>query len=267
VPAFLTNSSYFDFALSLEGIISSLILLELLLFANCHSLLELRFTVQSVTFKDVLGEIVIGRNANLNNRINDVMSAKNDKQFARPKLYQIYHLLSLTRSKTTEFKEKVKEVKTRFSRLDSVVGAILILCLTINFLDEIPFEKVGLFSLENYKQYAFGFSDFKIFLWYISWKACVILTSMIWYMFNPYWWRNAILPGICLYLYQFYEIFQETQRIEDYNNFRIIPIVLANLIVFFIISKVVRSRARIVDNLEFLNNEFEKGIESVAVEN
>ena len=267
IPAFFINLSYFDFAFSIEGVLSSLIILELLVYANHFFLLEIRFKIQSITIKDIIGEVVKKRNANLNSRINLVKSAKDKNTVAKQKLYQLYHLLNLTKIRNNEFTDKVRVVNTKFHMQDYFIGLILIICFAINFLDEIPFEEIGFISNVEYEAYAYGFIDFKIFIWYISWKVCMILTAMIWYVFNPYWWRNAILPGICLYLYQFYEIFQETPKIEDYNNFRIIPIVLVNLIIFFIISRVVSSRARIMDNLEYLNSEFEKGIESVALEN
>jgi hypothetical protein len=80
----------------------------------------------------------------------------------------------------------------------------------------------------------------------------------VWFITSLNWWRYSILSPLIIYSYQFWEAFQDVQIIEAYGNLRIMPLVILNVAIVLLISKLVKYRADLLEVYENVNVEMEE---------
>lgn len=111
-----------------------------------------------------------------------------------------------------------------------------------------------------------GFLDAKIFMWFISRKLMVIVPSIIWFFTYHSWWRYAILPTLVLFLFQFWEAFQDVQTIEAHSNIKVFPLVFLSILLVLALSRIVRRQSQTLDAYEQISLEIEQLIKKLSDE-
>jgi len=111
-----------------------------------------------------------------------------------------------------------------------------------------------------------GFKDVSIFLWFVTRKFTVIAILTIWFVTCPFWWRYALFSPLIIYSYQFWEAFQDNTILDSYSNLRVLPLVLINIAVVLLISKMVKSKARFLVMYEDMSEEIEEILEEMKGE-
>ena len=141
---------------------------------------------------------------------------------------------------------------------------ILLLALLV-IHNAIP-RNISVINLGNFEIGSFGFIDIGTLVFYSSQKLVLGILSIIWLIFNPYWWRWAILSPIIFYSYQFWESFQSTYEIESAGNLSVFPLVFLKIGGVFLLSRVIRRISINLDYKAFLEAELDKSLGELSRE-
>ena len=146
-----------------------------------------------------------------------------------------------------------------------IISFVLILSFLLWFLNRlIPVGTqqldLGFMVLKTY-----GFNDINILIWYLASKAMIIIPLFVWFITCSYWWRFAILSPITLYVFQFWEAFQDTNSLEGWGNARAFPIIFVIIIFLLILSKSVKYKFGVVEMYEYLTDQIEADLEMLVV--
>ncbi|MBT8205084.1 MAG: hypothetical protein KJP14_03450 [Eudoraea sp.] len=111
-----------------------------------------------------------------------------------------------------------------------------------------------------------GFTDASTFLWYSSKKFVMIILLVLWFFSTYNWWRYALLSPIILYMYQFWESFQDINSLDAYGNVKVFPLVFLSVLLVLAFSHVVRLQSRTLDTYEEISIEIDRLIKKLGKE-
>ncbi|MCX2719533.1 hypothetical protein [Lentiprolixibacter aurantiacus] len=156
----------------------------------------------------------------------------------------------------------------RLSIIPNLIYALVIMVSTIPWYLHYTIPegaanyKIGILNISSH-----GFYDAQVFTWFISLKLMVIVPMFIWFITYHTWWRYAILSPLILYLFQFWEAFQEGYLIiEAYGNYRVFPLVLLSVFLLFTLSRIVRRHSRSLDTYDRISREIDHLIDKLGEE-
>jgi len=219
-----------------------------------HSLLEHLHSKLNHSIKNFMNKILYTKDARLN---------LSTYQYLRKILYIKIALQDKYISSLTRLKHKKKK---SILLSDAVIVFSFMLILILWYIPyKIPdgiesIEIVG-FIIQDH-----GFKDVSIFLWFVTRKFTVIAILTIWFVTCPFWWRYALFSPLIIYSYQFWEAFQDNTILDSYSNLRVLPLVLINIAVVLLISKMVKSKARFLVMYEDMSEEIEEILEEMKGE-
>ena len=125
----------------------------------------------------------------------------------------------------------------------------------------IPTYEVGPLTI-----HANGFLDASLFFRFISLKIMILVPLVVWYLNSNFWWRYALLSPIILYMYQFWESFQDIYNLDAYGNIKVFPLVLVSILLVLALSHVVRQQSRTLDAYEQISLEIDRLIKKLSKE-
>ncbi|MBT8322761.1 MAG: hypothetical protein KJO94_04715 [Eudoraea sp.] len=144
---------------------------------------------------------------------------------------------------------------------------ILILCssslrIAYGYIPKgIPAIEIGLLTID-----ANGFLDASMFIRFISLKIMILVPLVIWYLNANFWWRYALLSPIILYMYQFWESFQDINSLDAYGNIKVFPLVFLSVLLVLALSRVVRQQSQTLDTYEEISMEIDRLIKKLGKE-
>ncbi len=117
------------------------------------------------------------------------------------------------------------------------------------------------FGLFDFAQY---YSNNWFFIWFITVKISLLIQYIIWFVSQNEWWRFAILSPIVLTIYQFAEVFGETQTIDESSFLRAVPII--GLVICFILLffRAINYKSKILNIYDELSSEIEVLLQKVG---
>ena len=233
--------------------------LEIVIFHYYYTFRMSYSHVLRVTVKDLVRDSISRKSYKLNSEIKELREQKVDQMPSLPRLYHLYHMKAVLSNNSKELGNHILQFqKEKFRVSDVLIGIVLLILFTLQFVHlAIPQEVTSLKFAELIIDTQ-GFQSMDIFVWYLFRKIGIIAILIIWYLFGRNWWRFALLPAIILYLYQFWEIFQENFEIAGYENFKLFPAIGIILVLFMFLSRLIRSRIHLLENIEYLNSEFNR---------
>ncbi len=247
-----------DFIFTLEWSVISIIYAEQLIFLRYSLVPQLNSFKQHASNLELVKEIFDHDNQKFNRLVGSLKKSANPKGL-HSQIYQLYHLTNIGKTRVKKYQNNPHKKIGRNSILGSATVVLLTIFLLFKyFYTHIPVENdsynfFGLFQIGD-----FGFADVNSFIWYFLGKLEIISSCFVWLIFNKEWWGKMIIPGICLYVFQLIEIFEPTVTIESSVAFRAIPITLAVLMIFWIVTKTMLIKAKFLDNVTYLESELER---------
>lgn len=180
-------------------------------------------------------------------------------------LKKVFYLFSLLEEQANQFIDNKNEHgKVRIkNNLNSVFICLITLMIFLWFMPY--FLPTGVETIEffSYEIHSHGFVDIMTLVWFASRKLIVVLFLSIWFIGSPYWWRYAILSPLFLFSYQFWETFQDSIILDSFSNLRVLPLVLLNIVIVLMISKLVKNKTNILTMYEDIHEEIETILEEL----
>lgn len=95
-----------------------------------------------------------------------------------------------------------------------------------------------------------GFSDASTFFYVFCNKTCVLLCLTIWFFLEKRWWRFAILSPILLVSNQVYNLFAETNSLDEFELYQSGPYLLGLAVILIVLAKIADNQKCILDLIE-----------------
>ncbi|MEZ2414203.1 hypothetical protein ACA086_04510 [Muriicola sp. E247] len=180
-------------------------------------------------------------------------------------LKKVFYLFSFLEEQANQLIDKKyeHEKNRRKNNLNSVFVCLFILMIFLWFMPYLLPSGVTTIEIFSFEIHSHGFNDVMTLVWFASRKLIVVLFLSIWFIDSPYWWRYAILSPLFLFSYQFWETFQETSILDSFSNLRVLPLVLLNIVIVLMISKLVKNRTNILTMYEDIHEEIETILEEL----
>lgn len=180
-------------------------------------------------------------------------------------LKKVFYLFSLLEEQANQFIDN-KNAHGKVRNKNNINSVFICLITLMIFLWFMPyFLPTGVETIEifSYEIHSHGFVDIMTLVWFSSRKLIVVLFLSIWFIGNSYWWRYAILSPLFLFSYQFWETFQDTSILDSFSNLRVLPLVLLNIVIVLMISKLVKNKTNILTMYEDIHQEIETILEEL----
>ncbi|SFR46518.1 hypothetical protein SAMN04490243_1818 [Robiginitalea myxolifaciens] len=249
---------------SSEGLVLMVFFFELILIRNSKYIKRIFLFDDNTSSLELFIEAIEGRNQKLNKKILEVRKQIDDSRSIRD-IYQLYYLKVLAKKELQKYDNVVAKNGNRHFIKNWIIPICLILMLMLKiwvyYFDESNRE-FNLFGV--WFSHSFGFVDAKSFAWYFTGKLEIIVYSIAWIIYSESWWKYVILPGICLYCLQFWEIFQSKLSLETDITIQAIPLTIAVVIFSSVITKLVLTKAQLLDNIEYLEDEMERRLDQAV---
>ena len=208
-------------------------------------------------------EIILSGKLKFNNEIRRTVNNKPNLEL-KEYVYRIYYFNQLAASNENRFPSLRRQQIGNSIKDNSILGLTMILLSALLLIHFVVPSNVNFLQFGSITIGSFGFKDFGTFIYYTSQKFVLLNLSIIWFVFNPYWWRWAILSPIIFYSYQFWEGFQTTSDLESSGNLSVFPLVFLTIAGVFLLSRVIRRISINLDYQEFLEEELENSIAQLS---
>jgi hypothetical protein len=148
----------------------------------------------------------------------------------------------------------------RKSGMHAIFLIVFILLIPLFFVNEI------FVSGKSSMQFAFleieshGFVDIRSLIWYAKNKLILILVLSIWFISTYSWWRYCLLIPLSIYMFQFWEAFQDNRYIEAYGNLSTLPILFIFLVTFVLIGNMARKKIFHFQLLQEIDSKIEQSV-------
>jgi hypothetical protein len=193
--------------------------------------------------------------------LNEISNLRKNKVTVPSSLYlkKIFHLKNLLKSNLRIAVESpLNSMKPIYSKIEFTIAFILICITALWFFPfKIP-EGVTEVHFMGISMGSNGFIDFSMFFWYASRKFIVVVFLAIWYVSCPYWWKFAIIAPLGIFLFQFYESFQDVIHLDSSGNLKILPIVILTILIIISISKLVKLETSLLSHYSSLVEEIDE---------
>jgi len=257
ISIFKINTGVIDLLFSVHGLLITLCCVALILFLDHIFFRIQRREVVQIELVDLWSK---------NNRfkkstiLNEITTLRKNKVAVPSSLYlkKIFHLKNLLKSNLRiGVVNPLNSMKPGYSKIEVTIAFVLICITALWFFPyKIP-EGVTEVQFMGITMGSNGFNDFSMFFWYASRKFMVVVFLAIWYVSCPYWWKFAIIAPLGIFLFQFYESFQDVTHLESFGNLRVLPIVILTILNIISISKLVKLETTLLSHYSSLVEEID----------
>ena len=192
---------------------------------------------------------------------------KGGQYFSIGNLYRLYSKRIYLKEIVDRFSVHHGIVKPLQTNRIQLLWIILVLVsVSIRIIAELVPQGISTLYAGPFTIKAYGFLDISIFIWYLSQKVMILVPLIIGYFNIRSWWRYAILSPIILYLYQFWESFQDLNSVDGNTNIKIFPLVLMSVLLVLVLSRLVKQHYLSLDTYDQITAEIDDLIQKISEE-
>jgi hypothetical protein len=254
---FKADTKITDVFFSVDGLLIGICCVALILFFDYIFFRIQRQEVVQIELVDLWSK---NNRFNKSTILNEISNLRKNKVKVPSSLYlkKIFHLKNLLKSNLRIGVESpLNSLEPVYSKIEFTIAFILICITALWFFPfKIP-EGVTEVHFMGISMGSNGFIDFSMFFWYASRKFIVVVFLAIWYVSCPYWWKFAIISPLGIFLFQFYESFQDVIHLESSGNLRVLPIVILTILIIISISKLVKLETNLLSHYSSLVEEID----------